>query len=275
MAGEQSTAVSTKTCTQCGESKAAELFRPGKRQCRECYRARRREKYATDAATREKALKYASDQRERLRADPNGRSIRRHWKRNTVARYRAAGLTREGKPKKLPRWGWVRGIAPDAHWDRLAEANALQAWRYWIRVKAPIGWRAAYHEASGREPWLAPGLRKPERHILRYSHDDVFAQRERARLGAKKRERRAVIAAQRAARVPGVLWPEDERLIRDSADRCHYCLRPFARDRIATLDHVVALSMGGLHVASNVVVACRSCNSSKQDGAAPVWRETK
>ena len=40
---------------------------------------------------------------------------------------------------------------------------------------------------------------------------------------------------------------------------CHYC----RQSKILTMDHVVPLSKGGNHTASNIVPACRSCNSSK------------
>jgi hypothetical protein len=42
--------------------------------------------------------------------------------------------------------------------------------------------------------------------------------------------------------------------------RCHYCRKPTKR---LTMDHVIPLSKGGHHVASNIVPACRSCNSRK------------
>jgi 5-methylcytosine-specific restriction endonuclease McrA len=41
--------------------------------------------------------------------------------------------------------------------------------------------------------------------------------------------------------------------------RCAYCGVPDAR----TMDHVVPVIKGGLHTSSNVVPACRKCNSSK------------
>jgi hypothetical protein len=41
--------------------------------------------------------------------------------------------------------------------------------------------------------------------------------------------------------------------------RCAYCGVPDAK----TMDHVVSLKNGGIHTASNVVPACRQCNSSK------------
>lgn len=44
----------------------------------------------------------------------------------------------------------------------------------------------------------------------------------------------------------------------DSA--CAYCGSP---DRPLEMDHVIALSKGGKHCASNIVPACKPCNSSK------------
>lgn len=47
---------------------------------------------------------------------------------------------------------------------------------------------------------------------------------------------------------------------------CAYCEKPVKiKDR--TIDHVVSLRKGGSHSASNLVMACKSCNSSKQDMA--------
>ena len=46
---------------------------------------------------------------------------------------------------------------------------------------------------------------------------------------------------------------------------CHYCGQETARDQ-RTADHKHALSKGGGHSASNLVMACFSCNSSKRDG---------
>lgn len=43
-------------------------------------------------------------------------------------------------------------------------------------------------------------------------------------------------------------------------DCCVYCKRD---DVPLTVDHVVPLSKGGLHVRENVVAACKSCNSKK------------
>ena len=48
-------------------------------------------------------------------------------------------------------------------------------------------------------------------------------------------------------------------------ERCAYC----QRRRPLTMDHVTPVSKGGGHVASNIVPACQSCNSSKNVGPPP------
>lgn len=46
--------------------------------------------------------------------------------------------------------------------------------------------------------------------------------------------------------------------------RCVYCGRKMQR---LTQDHITPLSKGGNHTYSNIVPACKSCNSKKHDGA--------
>lgn len=72
----------------------------------------------------------------------------------------------------------------------------------------------------------------------------------------------------RARKMGARVEPVDEQAIykRDS-HRCVYC---GAREDL-TLDHIVALSNGGAHSEDNLVVACRSCNSSKRATSLVVW----
>ena len=49
--------------------------------------------------------------------------------------------------------------------------------------------------------------------------------------------------------------------------RCAYCKRKMQR---LTQDHIVPLSKGGSHTASNIVPACAKCNSTKGDGPPPI-----
>jgi 5-methylcytosine-specific restriction endonuclease McrA len=72
---------------------------------------------------------------------------------------------------------------------------------------------------------------------------------------AKNQTRRA-----RKNSVVSTLTASDFREIRDKAKgRCFYCRekRPLA------LDHIIPISKSGPHSRDNVVMACRSCNSSK------------
>ena len=60
----------------------------------------------------------------------------------------------------------------------------------------------------------------------------------------------------------GVLTKDEiDDIIEASDGVCSYCLKPCES---LTLDHVIPLAKGGLHEASNVVAACRNCNSQKQ-----------
>lgn len=46
--------------------------------------------------------------------------------------------------------------------------------------------------------------------------------------------------------------------------KCHYCEQEIAYKQ-RTIDHVIPLARGGIHSASNLVMACLSCNCAKQD----------
>jgi hypothetical protein len=47
--------------------------------------------------------------------------------------------------------------------------------------------------------------------------------------------------------------------------QCAYCGRTLFEIDVLTLDHLVPIELGGTNHASNLVVACRSCNSKKAD----------
>lgn len=55
---------------------------------------------------------------------------------------------------------------------------------------------------------------------------------------------------------------EWEEIKRRAQNKCYYCKRTMQR---LTMDHVIPISKGGLHTASNVVPACRACNSRKHN----------
>ncbi len=53
---------------------------------------------------------------------------------------------------------------------------------------------------------------------------------------------------------------------------CHYCGRRFAPAEL-TMDHVVPLARGGRSVRSNVVPACKDCNTKKRYLLPVEWAE--
>ena len=54
--------------------------------------------------------------------------------------------------------------------------------------------------------------------------------------------------------------------------RCVYCGKTAEQSGAHLhLDHLLPKSRGGLDVASNLVLACRSCNSRRQDQSLAAW----
>lgn len=106
---------------------------------------------------------------------------------------------------------------------------------------------------------------------------DIAATKRRAlRAEVAYRNRLLRKRAQRRAVVEGAINPEEIQALLDSARACAYCGAPFESmpffedDR--TIDHVIPLLRGGEHVIENVVVCCRSCNSSKGARTLDEWR---
>jgi len=91
-----------------------------------------------------------------------------------------------------------------------------------------------------------------------------------------RRENPAIMTAIRQRRSARVLnapandftaeqWEQIKALY---GQRCAYC----NKRRKLTVDHVIALSRGGANTASNIVPACRSCNSRKNAGPPPTYQ---
>lgn len=61
-------------------------------------------------------------------------------------------------------------------------------------------------------------------------------------------------------------WEQWAEVIEQFQHACAYCLRT---DVKLSMDHLIPVSRGGPHTQSNVVPACKSCNSRKKDR--PIW----
>lgn len=68
-------------------------------------------------------------------------------------------------------------------------------------------------------------------------------------------------SAYRARKKRAFVESVDFSLLFSESSFCAYC----ETTETLSVDHVVPLSRGGLHEVGNLVVACRSCNSSKKD----------
>ena len=80
------------------------------------------------------------------------------------------------------------------------------------------------------------------------------------RMAVLKQARRRAIKRTAA----GSFSVDDERRLRQRQKKCHICGKRFNKRDPATLDHVIALAVGGAHDASNISLAHRSCNELKQ-----------
>ena len=115
-------------------------------------------------------------------------------------------------------------------------------------------WRKANPEAA-RATALA-GSRK-----YRATHPEKARSEGRAQSAKRRATKRA--ATSPLCKVTAAAIAERFAL----TDGCAYC----GADAKLTADHVVALNDGGLHVPPNLVGACLSCNSSKQDSPVEEW----
>lgn len=168
-----------------------------------------------------------------------------HYARNRArvlreqAEYRAANPeVVKARQRKYAERDRARGsIYRAENKERIAAANA--AWAIANREH-----RAAYR-AARRDHTRALAL--------------VWARANPELSRAKCARRRAL---RRGAAVSDLTGPQWAVIADTFGRRCVYCRRATE----LTQDHVVPLSKGGNHTASNVVPACRSCNSKKQAG---------
>lgn len=59
----------------------------------------------------------------------------------------------------------------------------------------------------------------------------------------------------------GTVTPEFAEMIYNTLN-CYWC-KEFTEEKERTMEHLIELSSGGIHSASNIEMACRSCNSSR------------
>jgi 5-methylcytosine-specific restriction endonuclease McrA len=137
---------------------------------------------------------------------------------------------------------------------RSNRAALLQQQRqYWERTKErQCARRRQYYQEN----------QERERAVMRSWYD---ANRER--VTELVRQRKARIRAGRRAALRPLTADQRRRRFAMWRDRCAYC----DADGRLTVDHVLALSVGGLDEADNVAPACGSCNCSKNNSPVGEW----
>jgi 5-methylcytosine-specific restriction endonuclease McrA len=127
-----------------------------------------------------------------------------------------------------------------------------------MRARARAGYAAnlehyrAYHTEKQRAYREADPERIRQRDRASYAASP-FRMREAAR------KRRALLANVSG---PGLTESEWSEILEINDHRCAYCLE---QSNSLEVDHIVALARGGSHSADNVVPACETCNTSKND----------
>ena len=125
-----------------------------------------------------------------------------------------------------------------------------------IQVKA---W-AAKHPDQVRDTQAAWRAANPDR-IKEHRRRSYQVNKLNGKAAERSRIRRA---RQKAATPPGTRVSLKAILTRDGLF-CHICQSTIDEPRKVSYDHVIPLSRGGEHVASNIKVAHRVCNSWKHD----------
>jgi hypothetical protein len=162
-------------------------------------------------------------------------------------------------------WQRNKALKAGGQW-RCKECSSLQRSR-WKKANPDRSeqlikdWRKANPEKTSAycDTWRQKNLEKEQ------ARDRARAKANAPFYAAKESRRRAV---KRNATVPG--QPVTAAVIAERFalfDGCAYC----GADKKLEIEHVAPLAGGGLHVAFNLVGACRSCNASKNDKPVEQW----
>jgi len=218
--------------------------------------------------------------RSQFRQMPSGRRYRRcaechvpraermpraFYKSAEYKRQRRAQLAESSGREFRPSGPGGKGRAAKAKPEPTPEQMALLAWKAWLCV-APSHWLSLY--SAGKR-----AARNASRRIAELATPDH--QRSVWRRAKHKRRLR------RLDQADGTLQREGFGDLYRRAKRCAYCncrlttRRPDGwRGSDATLDHLIAISRGGIHGLVNVAIACASCNFTKRDRDFGEWADS-
>lgn len=194
------------------------------------------------------ARKKLQGQRDRARRPHAHAEARARYQARHPERIRALQRLREqANAQRIAEQHRARRAANSAHMRRLEYA-----------------WRKAHPERSRQytRAWR-------ERNIeSRRLYDHTYAQANPDKIREKGARRRA---RERNAPVNDFTAKQWRAMCKAAGYLCAYCRQKFSFKDL-TQDHITPLSKGGAHTLSNIIPACRSCNSRKhtKDVLAPV-----
>lgn len=127
---------------------------------------------------------------------------------------------------------------------------------------------ANYYRRMEENPENVRATRRNSGRKCRKERPEEFREKAAAYRAANREQYQLTEARRRAAKANAAIsdltiaqWKEIKAAF---AYRCAYC---GTKPHTLTMDHITPLSRGGNHTASNIVPACRSCNSSKHASA--------
>ena len=168
-----------KGCIGCGQELPAGMFKHGGRvqsRCDYCYRKHNRIrqwlKVAQDPEGKEKNRQAARLRTQEYRREERRRACERKGK---VYRTRAEMLAYNREQKHKRNKFDNRCLWP---------SNAVQAWGYWLHVKAPLSWLREYHKHA--ESSRLSRLGAAAIYAIRYKHQPAFNLKERMRRQVNK-----------------------------------------------------------------------------------------
>jgi 5-methylcytosine-specific restriction endonuclease McrA len=259
-----------KRCSKCGETKPTDAFYKNKGRkdglCPWCKACKRRE-YDTNAekiSEQNRAHRAANleamREKDRARYGANAEKLREQAR----ARYAANPEAMRAKDRAY--------CAANPHVIRkknrtqyAANAEKNREYSRAYRAANPDIYRA--YCAANAEAILE------KNRAYRAAHPDLVRERQRAYSRANPDLFRIASQKRRAqVKENGGTFTRDELTLMQLTQGgfCAYCQRQHEPDKLA-IDHVIPIKQGGRHEAANIVLACKRCNSSKNNRTPDQW----